>query len=237
MITHIPCFIFILAIQVVFFDVSIFVSSFQRSIANRRPLRRVWRFSSSKDEPQESNDGRPKLIAFDLDGCLWKPEMYELSWYGKGSPFKPDGKGNMISAGGEKVRLLGNVREIFSELYRRQDEVLVGISSRTDEPSWSRELLDKFLLDDGKTSMASVLNGPIEISYDNKRDHFRRISRKTGIAVEDMVFFDNERGNCADVARLGVTVAYVPNGVTKKLYQSALDAFPAPKGKVVNIDV
>jgi hypothetical protein len=94
--------------------------------------------------------------------------------------------------------------------------------------------LDKFLLDDGITPMASVLNGPIEISYDSKRNHFLRISNQT--ALQDMVFSDNERGNCVDVARLGVTVGYVPNGVTNKLYQAALDAFPATTGQIVNID-
>lgn len=186
-------------------------------------------------------DAHPKLIVFDLDGCLWKPEMYELSWYGKGSPFSPDEKGNMISSSGDKVYLLGNVRGIFTELYTQQQstdtDVSVGVSSRTDAPDWARELLDKFLLEDAMTPMASVLNGPIVISYDSKTKHFRRISSESGIALEDMIFFDNERGNCVDVAKLGVTVAYVPNGVTNKLYQAAIDAFPAQKGKIVNIDL
>ncbi|CAJ1935261.1 unnamed protein product [Cylindrotheca closterium] len=218
---------------------------------------------------------QPKMIVFDLDGCLWKPEMYELSWYGKGSPFKSDGnnKGNLISASGDKVHLLGNVRTIFSELYSNNNNnnnktnnrhpqeslstaaPLVGISSRTDEPDWALELLEKFRLDDGVTPMAAVFgnhddnnnkknsnnkslmqNERIEISYDSKTSHFQRLSAKTGIALEDMVFFDNERGNCVQVAKLGVTVAYVPNGVTSKLYQAALDAFPTTSGEVVNLD-
>ena len=28
----------------------------------------------------------PKVIVFDLDGCVWDPEMYEL--WGGGAPFK-----------------------------------------------------------------------------------------------------------------------------------------------------
>ena len=188
---------------------------------------------------------KPKAIIFDLDGCLWKPEMYELQWYGKGAPFTPDGNGNMISCGGDKVKLLGNVREIFTDLYSKQqngDErsVLCGISSRTDEPTWAKELLQKFSLNDDKmSSLGSIFDDSpaIEISYDSKVKHFQRISANTGIALEDMIFFDNERGNCVEVSKLGVTVVYVPNGVTSKLFQAGLDNFPAPVGQVVNYDI
>ena len=30
----------------------------------------------------------PKVLAFDLDGCVWDPEMYEL-WGRGGAPFTP----------------------------------------------------------------------------------------------------------------------------------------------------
>ena len=30
----------------------------------------------------------PRVLAFDLDGCVWDPEMYEL-WGRGGSPFTP----------------------------------------------------------------------------------------------------------------------------------------------------
>ena len=31
---------------------------------------------------------KPKVFAFDLDGTVWSPDMYEL-WGGGGSPFEP----------------------------------------------------------------------------------------------------------------------------------------------------
>ena len=34
-------------------------------------------------------------VVFDLDGCIWSPEMYELSWDRGGSPFRYDEKGVM----------------------------------------------------------------------------------------------------------------------------------------------
>ena len=43
-----------------------------------------------------------------------------------------------------------------------------------------------------------------------------------------MLFFDNEYGNCQDVASIGVSVAYVPDGVTADAWQTALESFPSP---------
>ena len=85
---------------------------------------------------------------FDLDGCLWDPEMYMLSWRG-GAPFEPDGDA-MLSQSGERVVLLGAAREILRELRTTDDwsATKVAISSRTDEPAWAAELLDKFRVDE-----------------------------------------------------------------------------------------
>ena len=91
---------------------------------------------------------KPKVVVFDLDGCLWDPEMYMLSWRG-GAPFEPDGDA-MLSQSGERVVLLGAAREILRELRTTDDwsATKVAISSRTDEPAWAAELLDKFRVGD-----------------------------------------------------------------------------------------
>ena len=91
---------------------------------------------------------KPKVVVFDLDGCLWDPEMYMLSWRG-GAPFEPDGDA-MLSQSGERVVLLGAAREILRELRTTDDwsATKVAISSRTDEPAWAAELLDKFRVDE-----------------------------------------------------------------------------------------
>ena len=52
-----------------------------------------------------------------------------------------------------------------------------------------------------------------------------------------MLFFDNESGNCREVARLGVTVAYCPDGIDKRVFEVALEAFPQTGGDVVGLDV
>lgn len=192
----------------------------------------------------------PKVIVFDLDGCLWRPEMYELLYFsgGRGAPFRadPSVEGQLLTRGDEPVYLLGNVRDIMRELWinKQWDGVSFGISSRTDEPDWARELLEKFEVEKGEergekaTTLRDVFEGgPIEIAKDSKVNHFRRISERTGEKLEDILFFDNESGNCREVARLGVTVAYCPDGVTNEIWNLALEAFPQAEGDVVGLDI
>ena len=72
-----------------------------------------------------------------------------------------------------------------------------------------------------------------EIHKGNKQGHLRAIAEQTGIALEDMIFFDNERGNCVSVSAIGVTVAYVPNGVTADAWDRALASYPSP-GEIID---
>ena len=74
---------------------------------------------------------------------------------------------------------------------------------------------------------------PNALAQANKQRHLRDIAEATGVALEEMVFLDNERGNCLDVAELGVTVAWVPDGVTAKSWERTLAAYPAP-GEIID---
>jgi magnesium-dependent phosphatase 1 len=207
--------------------------------------------SSSAPGGDDSGDDKymPKIVVFDLDGCLWRPEMYELLYFsgGAGAPFTPSEDDNniLLTRKGEKVYLLGNVREVMTELYSSTDKnnkwhgVQVGISSRTDQPSWARELLQKFQVEDTTTTttfaLSDVFQGPIEIASDSKVQHFRRIAAATHVPLEDMLFFDNEFGNCQAVSDLGVTVAFCPGGVTNEIWKAAVEAFPVRPGCVVEV--
>ena len=64
--------------------------------------------------------------------------------------------------------------------------------------------------------LKDVLHSNIHIdNVTNKIIHIKRISQETGIAPNEMVFFDNQLDQCEDVSEINVTVAYVPNGLTR----------------------
>lgn len=201
----------------------------------------LW--ASTSDQGQNE---MPKVVIFDLDGCLWSPEMYEINFFmgARGSPFSRDPTDtlNLLTEGGESVKLLGDVRDVMQILYTQEEfnNVKIGISSRTDEPEWARELLQKFIIplnsdEEREVSLAKVFNGPIEIAKDSKVDHFHRICSQTDVRLEEMLFFDNEFGNCQRVASLGVSVVYCPNGVTKDIFDMGMRDFPTNDGSVIGV--
>ena len=66
------------------------------------------------------------------------------------------------------------------------------------------------------------------------RERQGTIARKTKVPLEDMIFFDNEHGNCETVAGVGCTVLFTPDGVTRAGFEEALNKFPSP-GKIESI--
>jgi len=80
--------------------------------------------------------------------------------------------------------------------------------------------------------LKDALRGPLEIYKASKSKHLKAISKKTNVPLSEMIFFDNEYGNCQTVAGVGVTVMYTPEGMTNELFQEALRKYPSP-GKVL----
>ena len=66
-----------------------------------------------------------------------------------------------------------------------------------------------------------------EITKESKSTHFRRLMEKYACTYEDILFFDNEYGNCREISQLGVTVAFSPDGVTGDVWTEAVAAFPS----------
>ena len=88
----------------------------------------------------------PKLIAFDLDGTIWTPDMYQL--WGGGAPFVADGDGTkkLFDKTGAPVTLLGISGCILQELKTddRWGDTKVAWVSCTDEPVWAAECMNLF---------------------------------------------------------------------------------------------
>ena len=179
----------------------------------------------------------PKVLVFDLDGCVWDPEMYEL-WGGGGAPFKNLKNGNLSDRSGTEVRLLGDVRQIMHEFKTdpKWSNSIIAVASSCDEPSWARECIQKFPVgSDGRFKLNDVFSrNHTEIYKGGKNRHLTTIQQKceNGITFKDMIFFDNQYDNCHTVSKLGVTVVYTPDGVTRQAFNEAIKRFPAP-GEII----
>jgi len=175
---------------------------------------------------------RPRCVVFDLDGCLWSPEMYQLEWDRGGAPFTAepaDTDGALRDRRGTRVQLHSGVRSAMTELVEdpKWEGVVVAVASCCDVPSWARELLSKFDLGSGRR-LSDIIT-VCEIHGGDKKGHFRQIASATGCDLGDMIFFDNEGYNCQNVASLGVTCVYCPEGVTETAWRRGLSAFPSPR--------
>mmetsp|Transcript_19804 Transcript_19804/g.39270 ORF Transcript_19804/g.39270 Transcript_19804/m.39270 type:complete len:181 (+) Transcript_19804:90-632(+) len=171
----------------------------------------------------------PTLVVFDLDACVWFPEMYQL--WGGGAPFEYVAEDNSCTdARGTSVRLLGAIPEVFEEVRERGGKI--AIASRTDEPSWARELLTKFTTVNGNTLESLVEGNLTEMYKGSKTKHFESIRRKSGVPFEDMIFFDDDPANIRDVGSLGVVSILTPDGVTREAWDRGMEAFALSVSKL-----
>lgn len=132
---------------------------------------------------------------------------------------------------GSRLRLMGDSEEILSELM--DDEVwentLVAYVSRTTEIEAAHVCLRHLTVSRGDTTMDDI-GHHCEIFPGCKVHHFRNVHQATGISFDDMLFFDNERRNTADVSKvLGVTSVYTPYGMTRSAWEIGLRAFADAK--------
>ena len=90
-------------------------------------------------------------------------------------------------------------------------DICAGVASRTDEPEWAKFCMDELVVEDG--SMLSECFGD--------RVHLQRLHRSTGVAFENMIFFDNEYSNISSVRSLGVRSFHTPNGMEEEHWREA----------------
>ena len=154
--------------------------------------------------------------------------MYQL--WGGGAPFAPtEDPDVLLDSAGATVTLCGNTRQILREIRTQERwraiDAKVAYVSCTDEPSWAYQLMKWLVAADGKPLSKCIDPDLIEISYADKSSQFESLNRKTGIAFEKMVFFDNEIWNINSVGRLGVKCYHTPNGMTREDWERCLEEF------------
>lgn len=162
--------------------------------------------------------------------------MYMLNG---GAPFRKDHTGAVYDCAGERVRLMGHTLDIFTELAAdsQWSDTAVAYVSRTEYPEWALPCLQCFNVTRGVNYNENAAELTLfdmgkykEIYPGSKITHFKRIHKASGIPFEDMLFFDNEKWNCVEVARLGVVCVYTPNGLTSSAWQEGVSRFEAAKG-------
>lgn len=166
-----------------------------------------------------------KLAVFDLDFTIWKPEMYQI--HGPPKQRLKSGQHIVVDRSNTEIIVFEGASFALAEINRlRQDhgmDIQAAVASRTDEPQWAHQCMDWLTANDGKTLTECFDH--VEIGFDDKKWHFQRLKRATGIDYESMVFFDNEMRNIRSVQKLGVKCIYTPDGMTKEAWFEAIEMF------------
>ncbi|ORY77351.1 magnesium-dependent phosphatase-1, partial [Protomyces lactucae-debilis] len=158
----------------------------------------------------------PKLIVFDLDYTLW-PLWIDTHI---SPPLKRVYASALKDRHGETLAFYKDVPGILVSLHKQG--VALGIASRTSAPDLAREALTLLQVQGHEGPVLSIFSKKaIEIYPGSKMKHFRAIHKHTGIAYEEMIFFDDEARN-REVAGLGVTFVLVPQGVTQSVFERGL---------------
>lgn len=193
--------------------------------------------------PQKTNFLLPSMIVFDLDDCLWSPEMYTL----RDKPSIPiegiiDEKnrqrgivGMQVPRGGPIVRLFPEAREILQELVTNPTykDITLSLASSSEEPTYSRACLEGIELFPG-TVLAQLFPftqiGRSPPLSSRKTTHFSLLQKESSIPYHQMLFFDdcNWGDHVADVQNtFGVPGQRTPRGLTWVDFTNGLNHYHA----------
>jgi len=145
-----------------------------------------------------------QVFVFDLDFTLWDAGG---TWCDATDPPYRWNNKRLIDSSNRWIRLYPDVVHILDELHKRGKFVVA--ASRTFRPDWANDLLN--LLDIDRYFHHK------EIYPADKTKHFKNIQKHLNLPFSEMVFFDDEYRNIADVELLGVNSVFVDEGITKEL--------------------
>lgn len=160
----------------------------------------------------------PKLIIFDLDYTLW-PFWIDTHVT---PPLKANAQHSVATdRNGESFAFYRDVPSILQLLPRIENTngpVKMGVASRTSAPSLARDLLKMLHLppereSDKARKAVDAFDAGMEIYPGSKIKHMELLRKRTGVAYEDMLFFDDESRN-RETEKLGVTMYLIDSGTT-----------------------
>ncbi|EGZ19492.1 hypothetical protein PHYSODRAFT_327742 [Phytophthora sojae] len=173
----------------------------------------------------------PRLVVFDLDYTLWGPYIDVLN----GGPFTTtDSPGTVLDRYGEELKLLPDVEKVLNviETDPQFSGTNVAIASRTGEIDAAKECMGLLKVSiGGEIKTLESIASFVEIYPTCKVAHFKEFEQQSGLAYEDMLFFDDEYRNIQDIKKLGVTCQYCEDGLTWSSWLHGMEAYQKSKKK------
>lgn len=145
-----------------------------------------------------------KLVVFDLDFTLWNAGG---TWCDHTFPPFTKHNGYVFDSQNSRIFLYPDSRQILQELYRRK--VKLAVASRTHEPHIASELIRLFEID--------RFFSYFQIFPGSKVTHLTSLQAQAEVPFAQIIFFDDEHRNIAEVSRLGVKSVMVENGINYSL--------------------
>jgi len=196
----------------------------------------------------------PRLIVFDLDMCLWSPEMYTLDQIpqvveiGKLGLLDGEVMTGVVSckSGHSSIRLFDDARSVLQDYYlgKFPPETRIAAASSADTPhavEIGRAAMNLLEIVPGVTMRSVFQRGWPEgftghmqigrtppLSSDKAATHFPILQGATKIEFKDMVFFDdcNWGDHVGNVERAhGVVGQRTPRGLTRREFDLCISAW------------
>ncbi|MFG0255867.1 MAG: magnesium-dependent phosphatase-1 [Rhodopirellula sp. JB053] len=154
----------------------------------------------------------PRLFVFDLDFTLWDCGG---TWCDCLTPPFRQSNARLLDRGDRHIRLYDDVQWILDHC--DEHSITMALASRTEQPPWARELI-------GLLGIAERF-AYAEIYPSSKLQHFASLSQQSGVAYDEMLFFDDEMRNIREVSPVGVTSVFVETGMSRKLFEDGMKRF------------
>mmetsp|Transcript_24261 Transcript_24261/g.48258 ORF Transcript_24261/g.48258 Transcript_24261/m.48258 type:complete len:189 (-) Transcript_24261:232-798(-) len=179
----------------------------------------------------------PQTIVFDLDDCLWSPEMYTLSSMPTSpvtGPLHSSGVGVVgVKSGSSTVRLFPEALSVLQRVATGEYEgVTFALASSSEEPAYSNACLETLEVLPG-VKMSSLFPyraiGRTGELTSRKTTHFKSLKRQfPEMDYKRTLFFDdcNWGDHVGDLNTvLGVKGIRTPNGLTVADFEEGLRMF------------
>eukprot|EP00924_Labyrinthula_sp_SR-Ha-C_P011333 maker-scaffold_36-snap-gene-1.5-mRNA-1 protein AED:0.02 eAED:0.02 QI:33/1/1/1/1/1/2/143/207 len=191
----------------------------------------------------------PKLLVFDLDDCMYSPEMYTLNEIPT-EPIRDNANALVVGAsnGRATVKLFDGALKVLQmyESGEMPEYTRIAAASSADTKFAEKcalaslKILEvvpgKSVYDVFKNGFSEAENNlqigrrrEIGLSSNKGVSHLPNLQKLTSIEYKDMIFFDDCQwgDNCAEVRRHcpGITTMKTPHGMTVDIFEQALKKF------------